>query len=232
MTYADESVLQRVSSSKIAERDLLPRFLFCMLIGSKCSISCIRLTGRRSFASVNQSRSFEDIQIPLPPLEVQKEIVAEIEGYQKVIDGARAVLDNYRPHIPIHPDWPMVELGDRSFKTSGRNSDTEASQTYGWQIPCVSLNDMTSRLRSDDTRGSHLRRGSSTKLSAASQSGEIVSCRRTASEHRRTTASSRCCDEPTVHQSGPDHAFSRSNEIAALRSICAHSSSRRLAQMH
>lgn len=49
-------------------------------------------------------------QIPLPPLDVQKEIVAEIEGYQKVIDGARAVLDNYRPHIAIHPDWPMVEL--------------------------------------------------------------------------------------------------------------------------
>jgi restriction endonuclease S subunit len=38
--------------------------------------------------------------------------VAEIEGYQKVISGARAVLDHYRPHIPIHPDWPMVELGD------------------------------------------------------------------------------------------------------------------------
>ncbi len=36
--------------------------------------------------------------------------MAEIEGYQKVINGARAVLDNYRPHIPIHPDWPMVEL--------------------------------------------------------------------------------------------------------------------------
>jgi len=51
-------------------------------------------------------------QIPLPPLDVQKEIVAEIEGYQKVIDGARAVVDNYRPHIPIHPDWPMVELGE------------------------------------------------------------------------------------------------------------------------
>jgi type I restriction enzyme M protein len=54
--------------------------------------------------------NLEKIQIPLPPLEVQKEIVAEIEGYQKVIDGARAVLDNYRPHIPIDPDWPMVEL--------------------------------------------------------------------------------------------------------------------------
>ena len=42
---------------------------------------------------------------------MQKEIVAEIEGYQKVIDGARAVVDNYRPHIPIDPNWPMVELG-------------------------------------------------------------------------------------------------------------------------
>lgn len=53
-----------------------------------------------------------EIKIPLPPLEVQKEIVAEIEGYQKVIHGARAVLDNYRPHIPIHPEWPMAELGE------------------------------------------------------------------------------------------------------------------------
>ncbi len=51
-------------------------------------------------------------EIPLPPLAVQQEIVAEIEGYQKVINGARAVLDHYRPHIPIHPDWPMVVLSE------------------------------------------------------------------------------------------------------------------------
>ncbi len=63
------------------------------------------------FASINRG-DIEKLQIPLPPLEVQKEIVAEIEGYQKIINGARAVLDHYRPHIPIHPDWPMVELGD------------------------------------------------------------------------------------------------------------------------
>jgi type I restriction enzyme M protein len=54
----------------------------------------------------------ERIRIPLPPLDVQKEIVAEIEGYQRVIDGARAVIENYRPHIPIRPEWPMVELGE------------------------------------------------------------------------------------------------------------------------
>ena len=67
-----------------------------------------------------QSDGFYAFQIPLPPLEVQKEIVAEIEGYQKVINGARAVLDHYRPHIPIHPDWPMVLLGDVFKLSSGR----------------------------------------------------------------------------------------------------------------
>ena len=29
---------------------------------------------------------------PLPPLEVQKEIVDEIEGYQKIIDGAKELI--------------------------------------------------------------------------------------------------------------------------------------------
>ncbi|NLV45029.1 MAG: N-6 DNA methylase [Candidatus Hydrogenedentes bacterium] len=68
-----------------------------------------------------------ELQIPLPPISVQQEIVAEIEGYQNVINGARAVLDNYRPHIPIHPDWPMVELGEvfetKSGTTPSRNND-------------------------------------------------------------------------------------------------------------
>lgn len=54
----------------------------------------------------------EGFEIPLPPLQVQREIVAEVESYQRVIDGARAVLDNYRPQIPIDPEWPMVPLSE------------------------------------------------------------------------------------------------------------------------
>ncbi len=73
---------------------------------------------------------WNELQIPLPPLEVQKEIVAEIKGYQKVIDGARAVVDNYRPYIPIHPDWPMVELGD-VFKLSSGRGLTQSNMNEG-----------------------------------------------------------------------------------------------------
>ena len=76
-----------------------------------------------TFAEISKSK-FCELQIPLPPLEVQKEIVAEIEGYQKVIDGARAVLDHYRPHIPIHPDWPMVSISEVSVRITKGSSPT------------------------------------------------------------------------------------------------------------
>ncbi len=76
------------------------------------TVNLPELRGGAGIPGLNRTDVYETHQIPLPPLEVQKEIVAEIEGYQKVINGARAVLDHYRPHIPIHPDWPMVELGE------------------------------------------------------------------------------------------------------------------------
>ena len=64
--------------------------------------------------------NLEKIQIPLPPLDVQKSIVAEIDGYQKIIDGARQVVDNYKPTIKIDPDWEMIALGDVADITSSK----------------------------------------------------------------------------------------------------------------
>jgi len=49
--------------------------------------------------------SLSPFKIPLPPLTVQKEIVAELDSYQKIIDGAKQVVDNWKPHIDIDPEW-------------------------------------------------------------------------------------------------------------------------------
>jgi len=88
--------------------------------------------------------SFAELQIPLPPLEVQKEIVAEIEGYQKVINGARAVLDHYRPHIPIHPDWPMVEIGTISTIVRGSSPRPQGDPNFfGGPVPRLMVADIT-----------------------------------------------------------------------------------------
>ena len=69
------------------------------------------LRGGAGIPGLNRNEVYEKYVLPLPPLKVQREIVTEIEGYQKVIDGARVVVENYQPHITIDPDWPMVELG-------------------------------------------------------------------------------------------------------------------------
>ena len=88
--------------------------------------------------------SMEKRKFPLPPLEMQKEIVAEIDGYQKVINGARAVIENYRPHIPVHPDWPMVELGEYFTTTSGGTPSKANGSYWNGDIPWVSPKDMKS----------------------------------------------------------------------------------------
>ena len=56
--------------------------------------------------------NFENQKIPLPPLEIQEQIVAELDGYQRIIDGARAVVENYKPTIKIDPEWEMVEFNE------------------------------------------------------------------------------------------------------------------------
>ncbi len=91
---------------------VLPLFLFHVLRSErirKYFYANARTTtniSNLSFLILNSTK------IPLPPLSVQEEIVKEIEGYQKIIDGAKQVVENYKPRIEIDPDWEMVELGE------------------------------------------------------------------------------------------------------------------------
>ena len=89
-----------------------------------------------TFKEISKSK-FCELQIPLPAVEVQKEIVAEIEGYQKIIDGARAVVDNYRPQIVVDPDWPIVELGEVCKIIMGQSPPGETYNIDGKGIPLI-----------------------------------------------------------------------------------------------
>ena len=68
------------------------------------------ISGGAAYSALTIVR-LKEIEIPLPALDIQQQIVAEIEGYQKIIDGAKQVVTNYKPTITINPDWEMVELG-------------------------------------------------------------------------------------------------------------------------
>ena len=45
------------------------------------------------------AKQYSSFRLPLPPLDVQREIVAEIEGYQKVLDGARDQIGRFEGKI-------------------------------------------------------------------------------------------------------------------------------------
>ena len=88
--------------------------------------------------------SFVGLSIPLPPLDVQREIVAEVEGYQRVIDGARAVLDGYRPQVPVDPSWPLVRLGDTEIFDiqSGGTPKSDVEEYWDGGVPWITLMDL------------------------------------------------------------------------------------------
>ena len=91
---------------------VLPEWIYrCVTHPKFRSLGKAQMTGTGGLQRV--PRDFvQGFEIPLPPLEVQRELVAEIEGYQRVVDGARAVVDNWRPRIAVDPGWSVVELGD------------------------------------------------------------------------------------------------------------------------
>ena len=76
-----------------------------------------------TFKEISKSK-FCELQIPLPPLEVQREIVAEIEGYQRVIDGERMVIEQMEAKIQaaIGRIW-----GEEKNKEDDRNKELDIS---------------------------------------------------------------------------------------------------------
>jgi type I restriction enzyme M protein len=126
-----------------SDGQVMPEWIyFCVMHPLFRDAAIAQMTGTGGLQRVPRDY-VENFQIPLPPLEVQKEIVAEIEGYQKVIDGARAVLDNYRPHISIHPDWPMVKLGEICSFKNGLNFKKGLT---GHAVKIIGVSDFQSNL--------------------------------------------------------------------------------------
>ena len=89
-----------------------PRFLF-------------RVLRARPLESSGYQRHYSKLkehQIPLPPLEVQKEIVAEIEGYQTLIAANRELIDRFERRWCMNRNWPTTNPTHRSITYQERTT--------------------------------------------------------------------------------------------------------------
>lgn len=88
---------------------IIPEYLYYLLKGKRDYLISLSTGG----AQPNISQTIiKKLCVPVPPLSVQQEIIEEIESYQKIIDGAKLIVDNYKPTIKINPNWQSVEIGN------------------------------------------------------------------------------------------------------------------------
>ena len=57
-------------------------------------------------------KDIREFLIPLPHFDMQEKIAEEILTYEKVITGARTVIQNYKPNIYFDPKWNVINVGD------------------------------------------------------------------------------------------------------------------------
>ncbi len=99
---------------------VLPRYLDAFLDSDEYKEFCLsRANTTTNISNLNWS-DLQTFKIPLPPLEIQEQIVAELDGYAGIIAGAKQITQNWKPKIDINPEWEKVKLGEVCEVTSSK----------------------------------------------------------------------------------------------------------------
>lgn len=86
------------------------RYLFQILNNSlKENMQLQKLGNTMPYIKLGMLQTF---LVPLPPLEIQEQIVKELDGYTSIIAGAKQIVENWKPKIDIEPEWEKVKLGE------------------------------------------------------------------------------------------------------------------------
>lgn len=93
---------------RIDETKINPKYLLICLKPAFAKLGIDDSTGRETY----KIEEILALQIPLPPLEVQNEIVEKIEKQKQIIEGAERIEGNFKPQISLTEiDQEMVEVG-------------------------------------------------------------------------------------------------------------------------
>lgn len=91
-------------------KNVLPMYLFCVLSTSLKDYVKTQILGNT--IPYIKLGTLQNYTIPLPPLDVQQQIVDEIEKYQAIIDGATQIIKNWKPGYSKSSKWKELKIGD------------------------------------------------------------------------------------------------------------------------
>lgn len=116
----------------------LPKYLYFYLLASEKYREEIKVLTQGANIN-NVSSTINSIKIPLPPLEVQRHIVRELDGYQQVITGAKMALNGYIPTISFSTG-PQKALEDIAiFKPSKDEVKNLSGETEVSFVPMADI---------------------------------------------------------------------------------------------
>tara|TARA_A100001015_G_scaffold91411_1_gene101780 strand:- start:213 stop:2330 length:2118 start_codon:yes stop_codon:yes gene_type:complete len=140
--YNNANLNSQVAWLRTDKDKLLNKYLLYISISESFQRK-IQLQSQGSTLKQLTIKNIKSLEFPLPPLEVQQEIVDELEEYQKIIDGCKQVVENYKPTIDIDPSWETVELGEIcTLKTGGTPKSTKKEYYENGTIPWLVSGDI------------------------------------------------------------------------------------------
>ena len=86
-------------------------------------------------------KDFINLEIPLPPMSVQEEIVKELDAYQAIIDGAQKVVDNWKPTFKINPQWGKVSF-ETLYLIPSKNGLTKPTAIRGNGFKMINMGEL------------------------------------------------------------------------------------------
>lgn len=124
---------------------VLPEFLFQNLRGERFNKHLNDIIAGANIKNL-KAEFLYSFKIPLPPISIQQVILNKIEIFEKIIAGAKQVVENYKPQIDIKPEWEMVELGEISDKTQiglVKNSGEQGEFSEIFKYPYLKMDAIT-----------------------------------------------------------------------------------------
>ena len=115
---------------------ILPKFLWYILN----SLDISKWASLANPPSISKDAVLDQL-IPLPSIDIQKSILAELGNYRKIIDSAKSIVDSYHPHIVCDFDVEMKSLAEiTTIKPAKEEVKELAADTEVSFVPMAILN--------------------------------------------------------------------------------------------
>lgn len=130
-------------------------FYYCFVLNEWCRNN----TTTSSFASVDMS-GFKQFKFPVPPLEVQREIVRMLDKFTQLeaeleaeLEARRAQYEHYRSQLldGAGANAALVRLGDLGRIVTGRTPKSSDASAWGTEIDFVTPSDIRNGMKSVTT---------------------------------------------------------------------------------